>query len=84
MNLSIGPGRVSRLFRACAYWSMVPWLFLGWVFLGVFGINQLTIGLYCFVPIFLFMPFAILSPNSRRVRCAHCDYDRDFPARPRQ
>jgi hypothetical protein len=79
-NLSIGPGRVSRFFRACAYWSMVPWSFLGWVLLATW-LNPLSLALFCFVPLILFMPFAILAPDSRRVRCFRCDYKHDFPAR---
>ena len=82
-HLSIGPGRVSRFFRACAYWSMVPWSVLAWVFLAVY-MSRLTLALVFFVPLILFMPFAILAPGSRRVRCSHCDYDHDFPARERR
>ncbi len=83
LNLSIGPGRVSRFFRACAYWSMVPWSVLSWIVLAT-CMNKLTLAVVWFVPLILFMPIALISPDSRRIRCSHCDYDRDFPARQRQ
>ena len=34
-NLSIGPGKLGRFFRACAYWGMVLWMVLSWIVLGM-------------------------------------------------
>ena len=45
--------------------------------------NPLTLALFCFVPLIVFMPPAILMTDSRRVRCSHCRYNHDFPARKR-
>jgi hypothetical protein len=53
---------------------------LGWVVLATW-LNPLSLALFCFVPLILFMPFAVLAPNSRRVRCHHCGFDQDFTAR---
>jgi hypothetical protein len=89
-NLDVGPGRLGRLFRGCAYWGMLPWVFLSWLLLGLGVVGEFNMsgpgGLamvgYFLLPVEIFLPIALFMPNSRRVRCWKCGYDRDFPALP--
>ena len=62
---------------------MVPWSVLSW-FVLVTCLNKLTLAIVWFIPLIVFMPFALISPDSRRIRCAHCDYDHDFPVKERR
>jgi hypothetical protein len=87
-NIVVGPGKSGRLLRSCAYWGMVPWSVLSWVFLGAgcvahfnsSGPGGLAMVGFFLLPVIIFMPIALFMPNSRRVRCYKCGYDKDFKA----
>jgi hypothetical protein len=91
-NLEVGPGRCGRCCRWLAWYGMLPWIPAAFVLLGSglaggFGFGSgggmALVGFFV-LPIQVFGTAAIFMPNSRRVRCFHCGYDRDFRAIPRK
>ncbi|MDA0766191.1 MAG: hypothetical protein O3A92_05145 [Verrucomicrobia bacterium] len=42
----------------------------------------MTVIVIVVAPCLLFVPLCLFTPNSRRVRCQHCDFDHDYPCRP--
>ena len=90
MNLTVGPGRARRRFTKGLYWGMMVWTVVSWplliVILHVMGTGQglgIAMVAYFLLPVLLFGPIAFLLPNSRRVRCFKCDFDKDYRSRTR-
>ncbi|MDA1006144.1 MAG: hypothetical protein O3A87_06645 [Verrucomicrobia bacterium] len=55
---------------------------VGGVFFHTESPSLMTVIVIVVAPCLLFVPLCLFTPNSRRVRCQHCDFDHDYPCRP--